>query len=178
MSNYTPRLNSSGMYNNPMWYSDNPFYNSGWGLPNCTCYAWGRFWEVAGTSNLPNGPTTLCPYDAEHWYAWADGYPRGSTPQLGAIACYADGDFSGLGHVCIVERDNGDGTWLVSESALNGYYFRATHSIAANGDYGYGNYVFQGFIYNPYAGSVPSGGRFRWWMARKILYKRKGVIIP
>ena len=43
---FTPRLNDNGILNNPKWYSDNPFYQSGYGMPNCTCYAWGRFWEV------------------------------------------------------------------------------------------------------------------------------------
>lgn len=36
---FTPRLNSSGMLNNPKWYSENIFYQAGYGLPNCTCYA-------------------------------------------------------------------------------------------------------------------------------------------
>ena len=175
---FTPRLTSAGIQDDYKWYSRNPFYLSGWGLPNCTCYAWGRFWEIAGGSSgaLPNGPTSLCPYDAENWYNWADGFPRGQTPRLGAIACYADGDFSGLGHVCVLEVDNGNGTWTVSESALNSYYFRASHTIQSNGDYGYGNYTFQGFIYNPYADSG-GGGNFKWWMSRKLIYQRKGLIV-
>ena len=74
---------------------------------------------------------------------------------------------------CVLERDNGNGTWLVSESALNGYEFRATHSIQSDGTYGYGNYIFQGFIYIPWT----EGGNFKWWMARKLLYKRKGLIL-
>ena len=41
---YEPRLTKSGMLNSIYWYSDtNPFYPTGYGLPNCTCYAWGRF---------------------------------------------------------------------------------------------------------------------------------------
>lgn len=116
-------------------------------------------------------------HDAEYWYPSSqDGWARGQTPRLGAIACYADGDFSGRGHVCVLERDNGNGTWLVSESALNAYEFRASHSISANGDYGYGNYTFQGFIYVPW-GSGPGGENFKWWMSRKLLYKRKGLIV-
>lgn len=175
---FTPRLDSTGMLDDYKWYSQNPFYLAGWGLPNCTCYAWGRFWEIAGGSggDLPNGPTTLSTGDAETWYTHPDGYQRGSTPQLGAIACYADGDFSGLGHVCVLEQYNNDGTWTVSESALNGYYFRASHTIASNGDYGYGNYTFQGFIYNPWA-DQPSGTTDIWkW--RKLIYQRKGIIYP
>lgn len=43
---FTPRLTDTGILNNFHWYSDNPFYQSGYGMPNCTCYAWGRFWEI------------------------------------------------------------------------------------------------------------------------------------
>ena len=141
-------------------------------MPNCTAYAYGRCAEIMGC--YPMQPPVDPNQNAEDWYNYNDGLPRGSTPQLGAIACYKDGDFSGWGHVCVLERRNGDGTWLVSESAYNGYTFRASHSIAANGDYGYGNYIFQGFIYVPWTGS---GGNFRWWMARKLIYKRKELIL-
>lgn len=44
---FNPRLNYNGMLNNFYWYSDNPFYQSNYGLPNCTCYAYGRFWEIS-----------------------------------------------------------------------------------------------------------------------------------
>lgn len=37
---FTPRLNDNGILNNPKWYSDNPFYQSGFGMPNCTCYSY------------------------------------------------------------------------------------------------------------------------------------------
>ena len=169
---YVPRLTAPDL-NDPLYYSNyNRYYETGWGMPNCTAYAYGRCAELMGC--YPTRPPVAGDRDAELWGAYTqDGLPRGQTPQLGAIACYADGSFSGLGHVCVLERDNGDNTWLVSESALNGYTFRASHSIAANGDYGYGNYIFQGFIYVPWVG----GGNFKWWMSRKILYKRKELIL-
>lgn len=173
---YVPRLTAPSV-NDPLYYSNaNPYYAAGWGMPNCTAYAWGRAWELVGGQNgaYPSGPPIDPSHDAENWYNYPDSWARGSTPQLGAIACYRDGDFSGRGHVCVLERDNGDNTWLVSESALNGYTFRASHSIAANGAYGYGNYIFQGFIYVPW---VNSGGNFKWWMSRKILYKRKELVL-
>lgn len=174
---YVPRLTAPSL-SDPLYYSNaNTYYSIGMGMPNCTAYAWGRAWELVGGQNgtYPSGPP-LAPYsNAEDWYNYGDPWPRGSTPQLGAIACYKDGDFSGWGHVCVLERDNGNNTWLVSESALNGYTFRASHSISANGDYGYGNYIFQGFIYVPWVDG--GGGNFKWWMARKILYKRKELIL-
>lgn len=169
---FVPRLIAPAN-DNPLYYSNyNKYYAAGWGMPNCTAYAYGRCAEIMGC--YPTQPPVDPNQNAEDWYNYNDGLPRGSTPQLGAIACYKDGDFSGWGHVCVLERRNGDGTWLVSESAYNGYTFRASHSIAANGDYGYGNYIFQGFIYVPWSGS---GGNFRWWMARKLIYKRKELIL-
>ena len=38
---YIPRLTSDGIMNNPYWYDRNPLYLAGYGLANCTCYAWG-----------------------------------------------------------------------------------------------------------------------------------------
>lgn len=172
---FVPRLTPPAA-NDPLYYSNyNPYYETGWGMPNCTAYAWGRAAELVGS--YPERIPLDGLHDAEYWYPSSqDGWARGRTPRLGAIACYADGDFSGRGHVCVLERDNGNNTWLVSESALNAYEFRASHSISANGDYGYGNYTFQGFIYVPWQ-SGPGGGNFKWWMARKLIYQRKGLIV-
>ena len=178
-----PRLSSQGIRYDYKWYSRNPFYIANFGLPNCTCYAWGRFWEIAGGSAvLPNGPA-LSLSNAQDWYGYTqDGYVRGSTPKLGAICCYAGGIYSGLGHVCVVEEIYADGSFLVSESAYNDYFFRATHVVAANGDYGYGGYTFQGFIYNPYAGDTDTppyieGSNFHLILAKRKIYRNRGVII-
>lgn len=133
-------------------------------MPNCTCYAWGRFWENADINGDFSNRPLLSTGNADSWYNHSDPYARGSTPALGAIACYSGGDFSGEGHVCVLEKDNGDGTWLVSESGWNAWYFRASHSIQANGNYGYGGYHFQGYIYNPVIGGghaqAPDGWTF------------------
>lgn len=35
--------------NNPRFYSNqNPYYAAGYGMPNCTAYVYGRYWEVTG----------------------------------------------------------------------------------------------------------------------------------
>lgn len=187
MSDYTPRYNSNGIRGNPHYYSSNPFYNAGYGMPNCTCYAWGRFWEIADPNNEYIHRPTLSTGNAEDWYPHtSDGYSRGSTPALGAIACYADGNFSGLGHVCVVEYiDYDNQKCRVSESAYHGYFFRSSHWISYSGAYGYGGYHFQGFIYNPYAGDTPgppgpgplSEGK-RWWYFKKQIKTRKELIFP
>lgn len=154
-STFTPRLNSNGISNNPYWYSRNPFYLSGYGLPNCTCYAWGRFWEISdpGTQyvNRPN----LSLRDAGQWFGYTqDGYERGQSPRLGAVACFSRNG-GGSGHVAIVEEIRSNGDIVTSNSAYNSTYFYLSNLSASNG-YNTSNYTFQGFIYNPYAGTSPT----------------------
>lgn len=37
---FTPRLNDNGIRTSIHWYSnDNPYYATGYGMPNCTAYA-------------------------------------------------------------------------------------------------------------------------------------------
>lgn len=173
---YIPRLTSDGMRGNPYWYSRNPFYQAGYGLPNCTCYAWGRFWENADIngdfSNRPN----LSTGNAEDWFRANDGYERGNIPALGAVLCLADGPFSGDGHVAIVEQINGDGSIICSNSAYGGTYFYLTtlsppHYLPVSG------YVFQGFIYNPYSGGGGWLFRKKPWLWKRELYKREESLL-
>ena len=83
---FIPRLTDTGILNNFHWYSDNPFYQSGYGMPNCTCYAWGRFWEIGDPkSNGENKPTELPTGHGGEWWerAVADGYYQtGQKPKL------------------------------------------------------------------------------------------------
>lgn len=84
---FVPRLTDSGILNNPKWYSQNPFYQSGYGMPNCTCYAWGRFWEESNDDPdaMDNKPTQLPTGDGGVWWerAVASGYyETGQTPEL------------------------------------------------------------------------------------------------
>lgn len=140
---YVPRFDDKGMEGNPYWYSENPFYLAGFGLPNCTCYAWGRRWEITGER-----PDNLSLGNASRWYddAIAAGLKTGQTPQLGAIACY---DYEGGGHVSIVEQINADGSIITSNSAWGGAYFYT--STLYPPDYFWNGMpsdaVFEGFIY-------------------------------
>ncbi len=145
MATYVPRLSSAGMVGNPCWYSSalNPYYPAN-GLPNCTCYAYGRWAELLGRQ-----PVGLSLNNAEDWWATTTGFTRGQTPKLGAIICFADGPYSGLGHVAVVEQFNSDGTITFSNSAYNGQYFYLRTGNASN-NYGYESaYRLQGFIYLP-----------------------------
>ena len=94
---YKARLNAPSTSNN-YYYNNNVFYTSGYGMPNCTCYAWGRFYEILGKK------PKLSTRNAENWYGnKEDGYKRGSTPKLGAVICWRAGKVGygadGAGHV-------------------------------------------------------------------------------
>lgn len=146
MANFVPRTTAPDS-SNRYYYADNIFYQSGYGLPNCTCYAWGRFYELSGTyPNLSTG-------DAENWYGkTSDGYTRGSTPKLGAVICWRRGntgdDSDGAGHVAIVEQINSDGSIVTSNSAYGSTLFY--QQTLTPPSYSFSSaYTFQGFIYNP-----------------------------
>lgn len=113
--------------------------NTGYVLPNCTGYCWGRWLELGVTNCL------LSTGNATNWYGHtSDGYQRGSTPQQGAVACWSGGS-GGEGHVAIVEEITTAGV-TVTESAYNSYTFR-TNNYPAN--MAKSGYTFQGFIYIP-----------------------------
>lgn len=113
--------------------------NTGYVLPNCTGYCWGRWLELGVTNCL------LSTGNATNWYGHtSDGYQRGSTPRQGAVACWSGGS-GGEGHVAIVEKITTTGV-TVTESAYNSYTFR-TNTYPANMTKS--GYTFQGFIYIP-----------------------------
>lgn len=167
---FTPRLNTDGMAGSRYWYSTtNPFYPT-FGMPNCTCYAWGRFWEInnqCGHDVTPLGMTG----NAVDWYNNSVAYQHGMTPKLGAIICFAGGPV-GTGHVGVVEEILPGGVVKTSNSDYGGPYFSIYTFYPP---YSSGNLVFQGFIYNPYADeptpptpSLPRKGKFPWVLvARK-----------
>lgn len=155
---YSPRM-SCPPQSNPCYYLSSPFkpgkitifdWHSG-RQGNCTAYAWGRFWEVskhfgANTKLSSSG-------NAEDWYYGTNsGFTRGKTPQLGAIMCFADGPYSGLGHVMVVEKIKSANEIVCSESGYAAYIFQTrTLKKKSNGTWSGidSRYKFQGFIYNP-----------------------------
>lgn len=172
---YTPRLDDNGIRTSIHWYSNqNPYYATGYGMPNCTAYAWGRFWEIGDPNNAginKPDPYQLPGYwDGGVWWNHVDRnvYQTGSTPKLGAVICFERPGYAG--HVAIVEQINNDGTIVTSNSAYGGTYFY-TQTLSASNNYAWGSYVFQGFIYNPFADNPPvptEKKKFPW-----VLYARK-----
>lgn len=180
---FTPRLNDIGILGNRHWYSnDNPYYATGYGMPNCTAYAWGRFWEIGDPLNIgehkPDSNALPGYWSGGSWWSQVDTsvYQVGQTPALGAVICFED-TTGGDGHVAIVEQINNNGESIVtSNSAWASTYFY-TQTLYRSNNYcwgGYNNdrYQTQGFIYNPYAdGPTPvirKSSRFPW-----VLYARK-----
>lgn len=130
---------------NKWFYKNNPFYACGYGLPNCTAYAWGRFAEILGKA------PALSTSNAENWYSHKDGYARGKTPKPGAVIVWAKGKIGvgsdGAGHVAIVEEVYSDGSFLVSESGWKASKIMWLRKIPKSCERA--GYRFLGFIYNP-----------------------------
>ena len=139
---YTPRL-SAPSYDNACYYSDdNAFYAASYGMPNCTCYAWGRAYELLGEK------PELCLYDAGYWYDYNRTYgiyDYGDEPEPGAIACWAYAD-GGPGHVAVVESVDSD-TVTFSNSAYQGAEFYVSDAPVSDPSCGMPNWLFQGYIY-------------------------------
>lgn len=171
---FTPRLDDTGMLNNPYWYSStNPYYPAN-GMPNCTCYAWGRFWEINNQMGHNVTPLGMVG-NANTWYNNSPAYQHGTTPKLGAIICFDGGSFA-TGHVGVVEQINKDSdgnitSIVTSNSDYGGQYF---YTSTLTPPYSSGALSFQGFIYNPYTDepeppSPTSGyrGHFPWFIMQK-----------
>ena len=99
----------------------NPLEAAGYGMPNCTAYAWSRAYEML--DSVPN----LCVENAQRWYDYNkqyDYYPYGNTPRLGAIAVWSHPGSDGgeSGHVAVVEKIEGTKVTF-SNSAWQGDLF-------------------------------------------------------
>lgn len=137
---FIPRLTapaeSDGTY--ALYSSKNIFYTSGCGMPNCTCYAYGRAYEILGSE------PKLCRNDAEEWYDYNKDnelYPYGQEPKEGAIACW---QYEGGGHVAVVEAVEGNEI-IMSQSAYGYEYFYLTRESRQNP--GQKGWDFLGYIY-------------------------------
>lgn len=179
---FVPRLNDDGIVNNFHWYSDNIFWQSGYGMPNCTCYAWGRFWEIGDPlSNKSNKPVNLPTGSGGQWWEMAiekGYYKTGQSPQLGAVACFLDNS-GGDGHVAIVEEIKENGDIVTSNSAWQSTFFWLMDLQKSN-NYNFSGYTFQGFIYNPFSDSptppqptpVEKKKKFNWVLYLRNIRKR------
>ena len=175
MSDYTftPRLDDSGMLNNPFWYADNPYWQAetppplpphDYGLPNCTCYAWGRVLEILTDAGYPNAYqevyNNLVP-NFGHAYTWNTDtlWTVSQEPALGAVAVYDTVDSIVPGHVAVVEEIQDANTITLSQSHYGRTYFETkTVTRAENWYPPSGLITFKGFIILPI--SVTPGGSY------------------
>lgn len=91
----------------------NAYSKTGYGMPNCVAYAFGRIYELNEERPLIDRGNA-----GEWWYInqYNDYYDYGSEPKLGAIACWSN-------HVAVVEEINDNGSITISESHWGGTYF-------------------------------------------------------
>ena len=133
---YQPPISSEKAYE--YYTTKNVYHKCGYGMPNCTCYAYGRIYELLGKE--PN----LCLYDADQWYDYnikKGYYPYGQTPKIGAVACWSYGE---SGHVAVVEAIIGDK--IIMSNSAYGYlnFYLSAEDYDKPGNDGW---TFQGYIY-------------------------------
>lgn len=111
----------------------NVYAQTGYGMPNCVAYAYGRIYELNGEAPLISRGNA-----GEWWYINKSNgyYDYGSEPKLGAIACWSN-------HVAVVEEIDDSGI-TVSESHWGGTYFDVKTYSDMSSHYGQ---TFYGYIY-------------------------------
>ena len=154
-------------YSNPFYFSKlNIFQATGWGMPNCTAYAWGRAYEYYQVK------PQLSTYNAGEW--WFDNiswkaYEFGQEPRVGSVAVWDRWD-QNRGHVAFVEAVEGDHI-ILSESSYGGTMFRVRTIKSDSSDYLYGGDLrFLGFIYvdKPYQGASKLPGQ-QWRLYESVV---------
>lgn len=124
---------------NNEWYTyKNPYYLNGYGIPNCTAYAWGRVSEILGK------PINTCRGNAIT-FAYEPDFNQIYEPVAGAIMVWSGGYYN-CGHVAVVEHVYADGSIDISDSSYGGYTFKLTR-LSPNNNYfnGDSSLSFEGF---------------------------------
>lgn len=130
---YEPRLTAP---NGEPYYTRelNVYSQTGYGMPNCVAYVFGRVYEITGERPLIDKGNA-----GDWWFINKrnDYYDYGSEPKLGAVACWSN-------HVAVVEEIADDGAITVSESHWGGNYF---NTAVYNDMYSHYGQTFYGYIY-------------------------------
>lgn len=147
----------------PFWFSSrNPYYTSGYGLPNCPCYALGRINELQALNGLDDVKIDGTLGNAGKW--GSSGYigqtwKKSSTPFLGSIAVFTRG--SEAGHVAIVEEIYENGRVKLSNSGWsstnrtpsNPKWFWISDNINVKN---WAGYTFHYYLLPPYIDGEPT----------------------
>lgn len=132
-NDFEPRLSAPARSNSYYNRSLNVYSQCGYGMPNCTAYAYGRIYEITGEEPLIKSGS------ADSWWSInkRNGYYEyGQEPKLGAIACWSN-------HVAVVEAIN-ENTVTVSQSHWRGNYFDTSTFTSGSSRFGQ---AFYGYIY-------------------------------
>ncbi len=132
-SSFEPRLTAPSRSNSYYNRSLNAFSKTGYGMPNCTAYAYGRIYEITGEEPL------IGRGNAASWWninKRNNYYEYGQEPKLGAIACWSN-------HVAVVEEID-ENTVTVSQSHWRGTYFDTCTFTSGERHFGQ---RFYGYIY-------------------------------
>lgn len=151
---FKPRLSGDG-WTKTKWFTKdyNSFVKSGVSIPNCTvhcCARWGEMFNHNPKEELWGNYDHIIG-NAKYWYGDKSigvnkDLKRGSQPKLGAIMCF-DGNY---GHVCIVEKIEGDKVTCSYQEKGGTSFSLATEEWKVGASYGkYGWGKFQGYIYPP-----------------------------
>lgn len=147
MAKFTPRTTAPKKTDRHYYSNENPYFATGYGMPNCPAYAWGRLYEI--TDKRPDKLVG----QPEDWYATAQkiGMKVGQVPKLGAIAVWKKGQVKnskdGTGHVNVVEKIYDNGDFESSNSQYKGKEFYMQRITKASGYQYAGGFDFLGFIY-------------------------------
>lgn len=153
---YVPRLSDVGMRSSRYWNSSLNIFYPRYGLPNCTCYAYGRWLEIANgdvtklAGLLVNSGQLPGNRNGGNWYIASPALQAGqSNPQPGDIKVAKRNTQDGWGHVCVVEEVHEDyvvtsGSWygskyFVVENAYKRNNWRMNWEVNRK-------YTFQGFL--------------------------------
>lgn len=131
---FNPRTTAPGQ-NEAYYYNGNYniYYKEGF-VGECTWYVWGRAYEIMGVrpTYAPNSGKNI-------WGNCAGKYERGSTPKVGAIACWGASGQSSNGHVAVVEKIE------------NGIIYTSEYNNDFKHHFSYGKMLnmanFQGYVY-------------------------------
>ena len=128
------RTTDEGLRTNPWYTSQNHYWKTGYGMPNCTAYAHGRVQEICSHE---------IPYERGNAisFAFKSFAPKIDSPTFGAFAVWG-GTYTG--HVAVVEHVYDDGSILISESNYGGTFFHTAILSHSNG-YTYNGMPFMGF---------------------------------
>lgn len=128
--------------------------SGGYTLPNCVALIHAEWLKILrsalGEAAAKEYESKLCRNNAAvYWGYTQDGFKRGQTPKLGAIACWSGGK-SGAGHVALVTAVSGN-NWIGRASNYSGSaFYTCSYTYSSTYKYYLGSsYTFQGFIYPP-----------------------------